>query len=42
MPKDFMELKLKINALLWEELPARTTLRDAEESACKIMLMITD
>ena len=39
-PNDPLELKLKINMLLWEELGAQTTLDDAEEMACRIFLMI--
>ena len=31
MPENPLELKLKINKLLWEELPAQTTLDEAEK-----------
>lgn len=33
----FTRLKLKINNLLWEELPGTVTLERAEEIACGIM-----
>ncbi len=33
-------LKRKINNLLWEELPADTTISDAEIIACRIIQMI--
>jgi len=42
MPKNPLDLKLKINTLLWEELPAQTKLHDAEEIACRIFMMIAE
>ncbi len=33
-------LKIKINTLLWEELPGATTLVEAEEIACDIICRI--
>ena len=38
---DFTRLKLKINNLLWEELPDKITLKQAEIIACEIMSKIT-
>ena len=34
------KLKIKINTLLWEELPAETTLGQAEHIACQIFKII--
>jgi len=42
LPENLLELKIKINTLLWEELPAQTTLIKAEKIACRIFMMITD
>jgi hypothetical protein len=39
---DFARLKVKINTLLWEELPSTTTLGSAERRACRIMQIIID
>ncbi len=39
---DFARLKIKINTLLWEELPSTTSLGSAEKRACRIMQIIID
>lgn len=33
-------VKVKINNLIWEEMPADTTLADAEITACRIFKML--
>ena len=38
----FTRLKLKINNLLWEELPGLTTIAQAETIACNIMSSIVE
>ena len=38
----YARLKLKINALLWEELPANTTIGQAEDIACNFFIAIKD
>jgi len=38
----FTRLKLKINNLLWEELPGHVCLTRAEEIACEIMTILID
>jgi hypothetical protein len=38
--EDYANLKIKVNTLLWEELPAKTTLEDAERMACEIFALI--
>lgn len=38
----FTRLKIKINNLLWEELPGSVTIEDAEIMACKIMSLFLD
>ncbi len=37
MDEDFTieEIKMKINNLLWQVMPAKTTLEDAEKTACQ-------
>lgn len=34
------ELKLEINRLIWQYAPAKTTLEEAEDIACKILTMV--
>ena len=38
----FTRLKLKINNILWEELPGHICLTRAEEIACEIMSILID
>lgn len=44
MPKNnekYGNLKVKINTLLWEEMPEHTTIGQAEHLACEIFRLIT-
>lgn len=41
-PQDLIELKIRINTLLWDELPVQVTIHEAEQIACRIFLMITE
>lgn len=42
LPAKLLNLKMKINNLLWEEMPCKTPLSVMEDTACEIFDKITD